>query len=277
MDFIIAVVLGFALMIYGIIGGGGNIMESFVDIPSIIITVGGTFAGILAAFPLSVLKNVPSHMKIIMGKSKYDPLTYIDTIIELAGDARKSGLLILEEKAAALDDPFFKNGIMLIVDAIEEEKVRQILEGDLNYLSARHQEGASIYAKGAAFAPAFGMIGTLIGLVNMLASMDMDSASGASGITSGMAIALLTTLYGSILANLIFAPLANKLSIKSSEEILCKEIIIEGIISIQSGENPKLIREKLTSSLQQRLREKDVEGEDGAPKKEKKGKKKKQD
>lgn len=273
MEFIIAVILGFGLMVYGIVSGGGNISENFIDVPSIIITCGGTFAGILAAFPMSTLKTVPSHFKIIMAKSKYHPMEYIETIIELAGEARKSGLLILEEKAVNLEDPFFKNGIMLIVDAIEEEKVRQILEGDLDYLSSRHEAGVNIYLKGAAFAPAFGMIGTLIGLVNMLASMDMTSTDGADGIGAGMATALITTLYGSVLANLFFAPLATKLAIKSGEEILCKEIIIEGIISIQAGENPKLIREKLTSFLEQKNRSNETTSDSGGNPKKKKGKK----
>lgn len=170
---------------------------------------------------------------------------------------------------------------MLIVDATEPEEVRNMLENELELMAQRHDEGAGIYEKASAFSPAFGMIGTLIGLVNMLKGMDLDSGS-AGNIGPDMAVALITTFYGCMLANLLFLPIAKKLRIRNEEEMLYKQIMIEGILSIQSGDNPKFLKEKLLTFISQRDREKllALEGgeggqEQGKKKKEKKEKKSK--
>jgi chemotaxis protein MotA len=204
--------------------------------------------------------------------NKFNPMEYIDTLVDFAQFARKNGLLALEEKARELEDPFFRQGIMLIVDATDPDRVRDMLNNDLDYLSDRHDEGAGLYEKASAMAPAFGMVGTLIGLVNMLKGMDMDSG-GASTLGQDMSVALITTFYGVVLANLFFAPIGKKLRIRNNEEYLCKQIIIEGVLSIQSGENPKFLKEKLTSFLAQQQRESALGEEDGGGKKGKKKKK----
>lgn len=258
---IIGIVAGFLLIVNGIMYTAtgyqvGNIMN-FFDPPSIIIVVGGTIAAVVASYPIKALKRVPKHMKIMMDEKKFDPQVYIDTLVEFAQLARKNGLLALEEKANELEDPFFKQSIMLIVDATDPDRVRTMLTTDLDNLADRHDEGAGMYDKAAGIAPAFGMIGTLVGLVNMLKNMNLDTSGGggSSNIGSDMSVALITTFYGCIMAHLIFSPIANKLRIRNAEEYLCKQIIIEGVLSIQAGENPKFLKEKLISYLSQKERD----------------------
>lgn len=267
---IIGIAFGFVLIVFGIgLGKLGN----FWDPNSIIIVLGGTIAAIIASYPIKILKQVPKHFKIMMNGNKYDPMVYIDTLVEFAQIARRNGLLALEEKANEQTDPFFKQSIMLIVDATDPDKVKSILENDLDFLSERHDEGVGMYEKASACAPAFGMIGTLIGLVNMLKELNLEGG-GTSAIGENMSVALITTFYGCVLANLIFSPIAKKLKIRNDEEYLCKEIIIEGVLSIQSGENPKFLKEKLISYLSQRQREAaltpDGDSGEGEGKKEKK-------
>lgn len=278
MDFggIISLILGFGLIVYGIIVGGGNIMKDFVDVASIAITVGGTIAATIGSFPLSDFKTLPKHFKIAFGKSKFNPKQSIETIVEYALDARRKGILSLEDKLNEQPDPFMKKSVMLIVDAIDPEKTKSILENELNCLESRHMQGIKIYEKSSSFAPAFGMIGTLVGLVNMLANLDLNSDEGSKALTSGMATALITTLYGSIFANLMLSPFANKLRARHAEEMLCKEIIVEGVISIQAGDNPKHIEERLYSFLEPSMRgSSDKSGGDDSEGDGKKGKKKK--
>lgn len=230
-------------------------LKNFVDIPSLFIVLGGTLSAVVASYPLNNLKQIPKHVKILINGNKYDPMEYIDLLVEFSQVARKNGLLALEEMANKQTEPFFKQSIMLIVDATDPEKVKSMLNNDLEYLADRHSDSVGMYEKASSYAPAFGMIGTLIGLVNMLKNIDFTEGSGASSLGGDMSVALITTFYGCILANLVFSPIAKKLSIRNDEEYLCKQIIIEGVLSIQSGENPKFMKEKLISYLSQRERE----------------------
>ncbi len=226
---------------------------NFFDAPSIMITIGCTLAVVIASFPGSMLASIPKHFKVIMNTKKFNPNLYIDQLTELAQKARKDGLLSLEEMATQQKDPFFKQAIMLIVDANDPEHVRSILENDIEQMSARHDGTAAMYDKASSSAPAFGMIGTLVGLINMLKGMDIES--GGSNLGQDMGVALITTLYGCILANMIFNPIASHLRNQDEEEVLCKMIIVEGITGIQSGENPKALRERLLTYMSQRQRE----------------------
>ncbi len=230
-------------------------LMNFLDPASILITVGCTFAVVVASFPPKMLKNLPRHFRIMLNTKKYDPMYYIDQLVELAQVARKNGLLALEEKANAQDDPFFKQAIMLIVDANDADKVRGILNNDIECMSARHDGVAGMYERGSSVAPAFGMVGTLVGLINMLKNMNLSGDGGSSSIGSDMGTALITTLYGCVLAHMIFNPIASNLRTRDEEEVLCKMIIVEGIMSIQSGENPKSLREKLLTFVDQNKRE----------------------
>ena len=225
---------------------------NFFDAASIFITIGCTLFVVAASFPPSMLGCIPKHFGIILNAKKFDPMSYIDQLVELAQTARKNGLLSLEEKANEQSDPFFKQAIMLIVDANDPDKVRASLEKDIECMSARHDAGAGMYDKASAVAPAFGMVGTLVGLINMLAAMDVESGGGDLG--PAMGTALITTLYGCVLAHMIFGPIATQLRQRDEEEVLCKLIIVEGIMSIQSGANPKFLREKLLTFVSQRQR-----------------------
>ena len=189
--------------------------------------------------------------------TKYNPMDYITQIVDLATEARINGLLSLEGKLAETKDPFLKSSMMLVVDAVEPDKVKQLLETELEYLDERHAQDRAFYEKAAAYGPAFGMIGTLMGLVNLLKNL-----SDPDAIAPAMALALVTTFYGSVLANLIFTPIANKLKVRHEEEYLCKMIIAEGVQSIQAGDNPRFIEEKLTQLIPGALAKKGKKGGD---------------
>ena len=233
---------------------------TFFDAASIFITIGCTIFIVVASFPGSMLKAMPKHFKIILNNKMFDPKGYIDQLVELAQIARKNGLLSLEEKANEQTDPFFKQAIMLIVDANDQDKVRGILENDIECMSARHEDAAALYDKASSVAPAFGMVGTLVGLINMLMSMNLSGDGGADSLGTSMGTAMITTLYGCLLAHVIFGPVAQLLRGRDSEEVLCKQIIVEGVMAIQAGENPKSLRERLLTYMSQKQREMGGEG-----------------
>lgn len=224
-------------------------LRPFWDFPSVLITIGGSAAAVMICFPLSALKELPKMMMIAFKPGTYNPRSVIEKIVELAEKARREGLLALEDSIAGADDLFLKRGIQLIVDGTDPELVRDILETDLNYIEDRHKSGKSIFDAITAYAPAYGMIGTLIGLVQMLRSLDDPSKIGPA-----MAVALVTTFYGAIVANFISGPVGAKLAIRNSEEIQFREMMLEGILSIQSGENPRIVEEKLMGFLAPRER-----------------------
>ncbi len=241
---LIGLVLALVLMVFGIVFTDSALVFSnlinFIDYPSVAITIGGTFAVLMVSYSIESFIKIPTHLKIVFFPEKYDPMSYIQTLTSFAKEARIKGLLSIESKLADVKDEFMKKSLMLVVDSIDAEKVNQILETELDYLEARHISDMEFYSKGAAYAPAFGMIGTLIGLVNMLQQM-----SDPNSIGPAMAVALLTTLYGSMLANIFFLPVANKLKIRHEDEMVCKMIVADGVKAIQAGENPRFIEEKL--------------------------------
>lgn len=259
LTFILGIVGGFLLLIIGMSLGSGEgavlglfqfgQLKNFGDAASVFIVLGGTLATILAGYPSKMLAKFPKHLGIIVNQKKFNPKAVIDEVVEFAQIARKNGLLALEERANQLEDPFFKKSIMLIVDGNDSDKVRDMLTSDIEQLSTRHDDVASMYEKASAAAPAFGMAGTLIGLINMLVNMDPEN--GSSSIGKDMGTALITTFYGVLLANLIFNPIASNLRTRDEEECLCRQVIVEGVMAIQSGENPKFIREKLEGYLEQ--------------------------
>lgn len=232
--------------------------KNFVDYPSIAITIGGTIAALMIAFPASAFGQIGKHMKIAIMPTKYDTQTYITQIAEFAKEARMKGLLSLEDKLAESKDEFLRSSLMLVVDSVEPEKVHNLLQAELEHLDDRHAQARSFYDKGGGFAPGFGMIGTLIGLVKMLQQMDDPDSIGPA-----MGVALLTTLYGSMLANLFFSPISNKLKVRHEEEYLCKVLICEGVEAIQAGENPKFIEEKLQMLVLQNTKKKGKKGKKG--------------
>jgi len=245
---IFGIIVGLGFMVWGIMMNGE--ISAFIDIPSMIIVLGGTAAGTFVAYPLKqVITSFNVARKAFFNKD-LSPGDTISKIIELANIARREGLLALEEAAENIEDEFLQKGVMLIVDGTDPELVRNILETELAFLEERHSTGKSIFDTLAALSPAFGMIGTLIGLINMLKTLDDPSTIGPS-----MSVALVTTFYGAILSNLIFMPISRKLQIKSKEEVLIKEIMVEGLLSIQAGENPRIIEIKLKAFLPPKIRE----------------------
>ncbi len=257
--YIIGVVGAVVIMLIGMMFGGESGLltpkqvGNFWDPASVFITIGCTLFIIVASFPPSALKDIPKHFKVLMNTKGNNPLAIIDELVELAQVARKNGLLALEERGNQQEDPFFKQCIMLIVDNNDADQAREIMMNDIEQSSARHEAGAGMYDRGSSVAPAFGMVGTLVGLINMLKAMDVESGGGNLG--PAMATALVTTLYGCVLAHMIFGPIANQLRQRDEEEMLCKLIIVEGIMSIQAGSNPKALREKLLTFVAQRQRE----------------------
>lgn len=216
----------------------------FWDVPSVAIVFGGTFSALLASYPLKSFLKIPKHFKIAIFPPKYNPQEYIQQIVGFAKEARINGLLALEDKLSDTKDVFLKNSLLLVIDSVEPEKLRSLLESELDYMEERHAADMSFYLKGSDYAPAFGMVGTLIGLINLLGNLTDTDALAAN-----MAVALITTFYGVMLSNLIFKPVASKLKIRHDEEYLCKMIISEGVQAIQDGDNPNFIHEKLTRLL----------------------------
>jgi chemotaxis protein MotA len=248
---LLGLVIGVVMIIFGIISSGGvSALGNFIDIPSVVITIGGSLASLLAGYTLPEFIGGFKGISVALKDPKIDNGAVIKQIIDLSNVARKEGLLALEEVAGNLDDAFMKKGILLIVDGTEPELVRGILETELVNMDDRHRFNAGFFETWAAFGPAWGMIGTLIGLVNMLKNL-----SDFNTIGPNMAVALLTTLYGSVIANWLCTPIASKLKNINSKEYQMKEIVIEGLLSIQAGENPRVIEEKLKSFLSPKVRD----------------------
>ncbi len=242
---LIGLILCFGLVIYGIIDAGGlAAFPTYLNWPSAVITFGGSFAATMTGHSMAdFISGLKSFVLIFKGAAA-NTSEIIQKIIDLSNVARKEGLLSLEEAASDLDDPFLKKGILLIVDGTDPELVRAIMETELISIEGRHKKCAGFWDTLGSMGPAWGMIGTLVGLVNMLNNMDNAATIGPS-----MAVALITTLYGSLLANMICIPISNKLKATSAAEMMVKEIMIEGLLSIQAGENPRVIEEKLKSFL----------------------------
>ena len=256
---IIGIVLGAVMVVFGILWGNGvSALQNFVDVPSIIITLGGSLAGLIASNTLKDFLNNFKGVGLAFKDPKYDNGSTIAKIIELSNVARKEGLLALEEAAESLDDDFLKKGVLLIVDGTEPDLVRAILETELGNLEARHKKVYGFWENLAGMGPAWGMIGTLIGLIKMLQNMADPSSIGPA-----MAIALITTFYGSLLANWLSTPVAIKLRANNEIEVTLKEVMIEGLLSIQAGENPRVIEEKLKSFLSPAERSKFGTDEEG--------------
>ena len=240
---LIGLVSAVALTIIGILWGGGDMM-GFVDLPSIVIVIGGSLATCFVGFSMKEVANLPKTLSLLFAPPKLDPKQAVTQIITLANLARKEGLLALEEASKDLGDAFLQKGVMLIVDGTDPELVKGILEAEVGSLESRHGRSVALLDHLAGMAPAFGMIGTLIGLITMLGNLSDPDALGP-----GMAVALVTTFYGSLLANVFFAPMAGKLKNMTVQEIAYKEMLLEGMLSIQAGENPRIIEEKLFSFL----------------------------
>ena len=242
---LIGLVMCLAAMVVGIITSGGvSAFKNMVDIPSFFVTVVGSFMCVLASNTLPDFLAGLKSFKLILKLPANNVPEKIKQIIALSNTARKEGLLALEEAANNIEDEFLKKGLLLIVDGTDPELVKSIMEAEMDAVDSRHKMRIAVWEDIGSMGPAWGMIGTLIGLVNMLQNMDDPSAIGPN-----IAVALITTLYGSIIANWLCAPTATKLKHLNNDEYTAKGIMIEGILSIQAGENPRVTEEKLKSFL----------------------------
>lgn len=239
---VIGIVLSMGLVVSAILTGSSLMI--FVSVPSALIVIGGTLGAAMVNYPLSYVIGVVGVIKNTFFSSITPPGEIIVQFMEYANRARREGILSLEPIIKEIDDDYMKKGLQLTVDGLEPQAIQDILEVENAFLTERHETGADVVAVLGTLAPAMGMIGTVIGLVQMLQTM-----SDPSSIGPAMAVALLTTLYGAILSNLIFNPMAGKLKTRHKEENLQREMVMEGILSISKGENPRIIEEKLNSFL----------------------------
>lgn len=252
---IVGLILGIALVLGSIALGGGG-LGPFVNVPSMMITIGGSISALLINFPLKNVLGVFGVVRKCFTTQLPSTQDVIERFSELATTARRDGLLALENQLDDIDDPFLVRGLEMVMSGSTKEEVTAILETEVNYVEQRHQTGKKILDATAAAAPAFGMIGTLIGLVQMLRTLDDPSQIGV-----GMATALLTTLYGALIANLFCIPLAGKLEARSQEEVMIRELMISGLGALVEGLPPRNLRERLQAYLSPSNRDEDQTAE----------------
>jgi chemotaxis protein MotA len=242
MEPIIGIIAGFGLIAYGILQGSP--LSTFWDVPSVFITIGGSLAAMLVNFSFAQFGSAFKGFGLMLRRKPVNIGEVLHQIVDFAKKARRDGLLALEDEVQNSDDPFLKKGIQLIVDGTDPELVRNILEIELSFMEERHKNNKAFFEAWGGLAPGFGMLGTVIGLVQMLGNLKDIGSIGPN-----MAVALITTFYGALWANLFCIPISGKMAIVSGEEQFVKQIMIEGILSIQAGENPRIIEEKLLAFL----------------------------
>lgn len=236
-------ILGTWLLIIWSILLGGNI-GAFYDFPSMVLVIGGSFTIVFFAFPAGYITKMPKAMMRAVFATKMPIEKLITDLVSYAETARRDGILSLENAIKEIKDPFLVRGIQMAVDGTDPEMIEAILTAELDNMGERHESYKAVLDNLGKYAPAMGMIGTLVGLVIMLKNMDDPSAIGP-----GMAVALLTTLYGALIANAVTGPLGDRLARRSSEEQIYKTIVIKGVMSIQSGDNPRIVEQKLQTFL----------------------------
>lgn len=239
---VIGIITGFGLVVGAMMLGGG--LMWFINPAAALIVVGGTIGATLINYPLKDIFGVMRVAKHVFFHRQASLPNTIEMLVEMSKTARREGILALEKKSEDVEDPFFAKALGLMVDGIEPATLSKIMQTELDFIEERHRLGAEIFTTMGNFAPAMGMVGTLIGLVQMLMQMEDPSAIGPA-----MAVALITTFYGILLANLIFLPIAGKLKTRSAQEMLIKQMTISGVLSVQSGDNPRILEQKLHSFI----------------------------
>ena len=248
----LATVLGLLLAWGALVGSllmeGGD-PKALVNIPAALLVFGGTLGAATISFRLNQIMGIPDILRKAFTSKEEDVPATIAMLVRYAERARRDGLLVLEDEAGKVDDEFLKRGIRLAVDGTDPELVREILSTEIHFLQSRHKVGESIFTTMGGFAPTLGIIGTVMGLIHMLANLSDPGKMGPL-----IAGAFIATLYGVSSANLIFLPIGNKLKARSAEEVLVREVMIEGILAIQAGDNPRIVEDKLKAFLAPRLR-----------------------
>ena len=261
---LIGLLAGIGIIILGIISAGGKIAW-FWNFNSILIVLGGTFAATMVNLPLKAVTNVFNILKNVFRAEDYNYTGIIEEVVKKATKARKDGLLALEADLSTMEDGFFKNGIELAINERDAKRLRTFLNLEMNNIQSRHIAGQELFLYMASYAPAFGMLGTVLGLIIMMMNFtsgggdldlgaDYSVAERFSELLRGMGLALITTFYGVFMANMIFLPIGGKLKRRSENEMMLKNIVVEGIISIHAREHPILIREKLMTFVPSQYR-----------------------
>jgi chemotaxis protein MotA len=244
----VGVLVAIGLILASILIAGAS-FEAFLDGPSAMVVIGGAFAAGMICVPLKNFLGMGVVVKNVFLNKPQDVPALVDQIVSLAETARRDGLLALESRVDEIDDDFIVLGIQMAVDGTRPEVIEDIMRTEIDAVATRHKDGKFLIDQMGRFAPAFGMIGTLMGLIIMLGDMEDPSSIGA-----GMAVALITTLYGAIISNVVFLPFAEKLGFINKQELLAREITVRGILGIQSGDNPRVIEQKLNTFIPPKLR-----------------------
>lgn len=241
----------FAILLSIVIGNNGDVsaIMNYVDGPSIFIVVGGTASALLISHPVAEIKRLRSVAMQTLRTRNVNTYELIEKIVHYSDMARRNGLLSIEHAMDPGDDPFLRRGLRYAVDGLDRDQIKESMDAELENIIARHASGKKLFDNIKDFGPAFGMLGTLIGLVGMLKNLSDPKAIGPN-----MAVALITTLYGTIIANFIGGPIGNKLAVRSAEETINKEIIVQGVLGIQAGENPRALKSRLLIYLAPKLR-----------------------
>jgi chemotaxis protein MotA len=248
----IGILIAFGLVVASILIGGDATW--FINYPSVMIVLGGTMGATLLAYPLADVMGVFRVVQNVFFQKAQSAKEMIPMMVGFAKKARQEGILSFEANLGEIEDPFLSKGLQLAIDGMESSAIEEVLTTEIQYVEERHKLGAEIFSTMGAFAPAIGMLGTIIGLVQMLMQMDDPSKIGPP-----MAVALLTTFYGTLLANLLFLPVSGKLKTRSRQEMLVKQMAMEGVIAIQSGDNHRIVEQKLKAFIAPKSRGEEFE------------------
>ncbi len=249
---VLGLLAAFGAVIAALYLDGGNIQELFQHMSAIILTVGGALGAGMLSFPMATMISLPNLLGKAFMSSKANIEETIEVVVKMADKARREGLLSLEEDAKKIEDVFMRKGVMLVVDGVDSHQVRSIMEADSKLMGHRHEMGIGLLAAMGGYAPTLGIIGTVMGLINVLKQLSEPEKLGEA-----IGAAFLATLWGIMTANLIWLPLASKLRVKSAEEVAAREMITEGVLALQAGENPRIVREKLITFLPPKKRPSD--------------------
>jgi chemotaxis protein MotA len=248
---IIGLVSGLVIIAVVMILDGGSPAELFAHPQAILLTVGGAFVATLISYPMKALGLIPNWFKIaFLGGHKANPMESIDLIAKMADKARREGLLALEDDAKKIKDEFLRKGVQMVVDGVDPSQVRAIMEIEIHNMQERHAQGINFFSAAGGYGPTMGIIGTVMGLISVLQKLDNPGTLGKS-----IAAAFLATLWGILSANVFWLPISGKLRANSEEEAAYRHLILEGILSLQAGENPRIVREKLSAFLPPKQRQ----------------------
>jgi chemotaxis protein MotA len=241
---ILGLALAFVIIMVVMVMDGGSPAELFAHPQAILLTLGGAFVATLISYPMKSLGLIPKWFILSIKGHKTQPEATIDILAKMADKARREGLLALEDEAKTIPDEFLKKGVMMVVDGVDPSQVRAIMEIEIHHMQERHAQGINFFSAAGGYGPTMGIIGTVMGLISVLQQLDNPGTLGKS-----IAAAFLATLWGILSANVIWLPIAGKLKTNSEEEVAYRFMCLEGILSLQAGENPRIVKEKLTAFL----------------------------